>query len=349
VLGGDLPHSNWGEPQRARATFEYLKAHPWIQFLDADSVTILNPSPGERLSLSNIPTSPEDEKILKKFNNAPPSPLSDAALDAYLALYAPSALSSPELAALRGNYLGQVGMLLAAADWDVNPYSGLTCDPDLDMDGEAECILASREIFIIIEPHNGSMVFAFIRSESDVHQVIAPSSQFVVGLSDPSNWDLSAGRKADPAVILGAFADDYGPYQIIQDENQLIFQNEIVSKKYLLTPGGIRVEYKFEEPTRLQIPLALDPWERLQPGWSDGYLSKFSENGARLNTNSGFQVEIVASSKLSSLFFTDTFEIMGRQENPNYEFPPGHYLPFPLALLELEPSTGGSVEIRFLP
>jgi hypothetical protein len=182
-----------------------------------------------------------------------------------------------------------------------------------------------------------------------VHQVIAPSSQFVVGLSDPSNWDLSAGRKADPAVILGAFADDYGPYQIIQDENQLIFQNEIVSKKYLLTPGGIRVEYKFEEPTRLQIPLALDPWERLQPGWSDGYLSKFSENGARLNTNSGFQVEIVASSKLSSLFFTDTFEIMGRQENPNYEFPPGHYLPFPLALLELEPSTGGSVEIRFLP
>ena len=349
VLGGDLPGSTWGEPQRARATYEYLRAHPWISTLDENALATLQPGSGVTPPQGIIPADAREYKIIHDLMNAPEGQLSQAALQAYLALKSPFPSSSAELEALRENYLGGVSMLLAAAVWESEPYRGTDCSRDLDLDGEAECILASETVFAILEPDDGSLVYAFARTDTGTHQFLGPSHQFVVGLSDASTWDLSAGLKADPAVIAGAFADSNGPYQVIPGEEQLVFQSESGSKEYHLTPEGIAFEYQNGTPTTWAIPLALDPWMRFGQGWAEGYHVDASEEGLRISAGDGYQVEIATYSELLSHNFTATRDRMGRQENPNDEHPPGHYLPFPLVLLELDSSYNGYIEFKIQP
>lgn len=346
ILGGDLPQSTWGEPQRARATFAYLREHPWIKFMDTNALLTMQPEPGEPPSQQRAPLNPKESEIITGLMNAPEGQLSQAALDAYLALHAPFSSSSPELGALRDNYLGVVSMLLAAAEWETEPYAGVDCSRDLDMDDEPECSLASEKIFAIFEPGDASLVFAFARTEIGLHQVVGPTSQFVVGLSDPATWDLSAGLQADPTVIAGAFTDDRDPYQVIEGQDTLVFQHKEHLKKYHLTPSGIRFEYQTTTPSIWEIPLAFDPWKRFHPDWASDYLIKTSKNGFELSVGSGVKVEIEASSELSNHSFNVTQDRMGRQENPNYEYPPGHYLPFPMVLLELEPTDRGYLELK---
>ena len=240
-------------------------------------------------------------------------------------------------------------MLLAAAGWESEPYSSTDCSRDLNLDGEAECILASETIFGIFEPADGSLVYAFARTDTGIHQFIGPSYQFVVGLSDASTWELSAGLKADPAVIAGAFADSNGPYQVLPGEEQLVFQSESSSKEYHLTPEGIAFEYQSGMPTTWEIPLAVDPWMRFRQDWVEGYHVDTSEEGLRISAGDGFQVEIATSSELLSHSFNATRGRMGRQENPNDEYPPGHYIPFPLVLLELDSSYNGYIEFKIQP
>ena len=43
LLGGDLSHSTWGDPQHAAATLRWLKAHPWIALLDAHDLLSARP------------------------------------------------------------------------------------------------------------------------------------------------------------------------------------------------------------------------------------------------------------------------------------------------------------------
>jgi hypothetical protein len=41
---------------------------------------------------------------------------------------------------------------------------------------------------------------------------------------------------------------------------------------------------------------------------------------------------VTSNSILSLNAFIDTRDLMGSSENPNRELPPGHYLPFPIAI-----------------
>jgi hypothetical protein len=38
--------------------------------------------------------------------------------------------------------------------------------------------------------------------------------------------------------------------------------------------------------------------------------------------------------------FNDTLQYLGELEDPNQAFPPGHYLPFPMAVLEFQAVDG---------
>jgi hypothetical protein len=60
-------------------------------------------------------------------------------------------------------------------------------------------------------------------------------------------------------------------------------------------------------------------------------------------------VEISTNGGIEPSAFTDTREMMNRVENPNTEFPPGHYLPFPLSELEISGYPGLWLEIRLTP
>ncbi len=335
VLGGDLTTSTWGEPRRARATFEYIRAHPWIKPLDAYSLLTTKPS-----GLQNIKSSDgsylRPSTSLYRINVPERGRFAQAAWHNYLALMPPVSTSAIPLSILRQNYLGQMNALLTASDWEYNSQSISSCQEDPDLDGEPECVLASENIYTIFEVEEGSLSYAFVRNASGIHQVIGPSSQLAVGLGEPTTWDLKLGERADPSVIMGAFTDSDGPYLVNILENTLVLRSENTEKKFALTPTGLTFNYSSQAPKPLQIPIILDPWERFQPGWGDRYTLELMHHGARWSLAGGAVVEIMADTPVEANAFIDTRSRMGSPENPNYDYPQGHYLPFPLAIINVQ-------------
>ncbi len=98
ILGGDLPQSTWGNPQIARAAFDDLAGHPWMQPVDAYG--LLNARPATAASLppvfETMALPPVDSPValpspLLAENPADQSaPLLEAAFQSYLELVPPS-------------------------------------------------------------------------------------------------------------------------------------------------------------------------------------------------------------------------------------------------------------------
>jgi len=138
------------------------------------------------------------------------------AWQAYSAMLTPTPQS---LAALRANYLGIVELLLAAEPWANEPGLILDCNLDLDRDGQKECILASENVFTILEVGNATVRIAFVRDENGIHQIVAPMEQFTVGLSDPLEWKDGT----DPQLISGAFIDGLEYVPEYGSQNEIVF------------------------------------------------------------------------------------------------------------------------------
>ncbi len=202
VLGGSLPNSTWGEADMAYPTFAWIAAHPWIQPLTGQDLLTFPTRAYPAASLPGTTAHP----WLKALQAAPDNIATRSAWQAYLTLTAPGA--DTQLQALRSTYLGQVGELLAAANWAKKPAPRADCTHDLKADGQLECILANRTFFAVLEPDGARLTQFFYLDASGPHQLVGPSSQFAVGLSDPSEWEPQNGEAADPSVIPGAFTDD---------------------------------------------------------------------------------------------------------------------------------------------
>ena len=59
---------------------------------------------------------------------------------------------------------------------------------------------------------------------SGIHQIIGPTWEFTVGLSDPSTWNLSLGLRSDSAQILGGFSN---PFHDWDNYNITLLSNNI--------------------------------------------------------------------------------------------------------------------------
>jgi hypothetical protein len=354
TLGGDLPNSEWGVPQFARAGFRYLRAHPWIRPLYAHDLLGTRPkadlavlqksfsAPGSTWSgtMDNFLS-----QSIARLSHLPPSTINQDAWQFLFSLYAPQYPHPSELDDLRSIYLGQAGVLLYAANWASNPFITSTCGSDLDLDGRAECLLTSEDVFAAFDGDTGTLTHLFIKTPSGFHQVIAPTSQFVVGLSESSSWNLDEGFSADPAVIPGAFAIDDQPMQPMLSGDKLSFSSNGIEVVYHLTSNGLSLEYRTNHEISTQIPLALDPWMRYTPAWGEHYIGNDSVLGWTWMLESGPRVEIRTDAKLTASPFNETRKMMATTENPNAEFPPSHFLPFPLAVLTLEAAGDFFVDI----
>ena len=347
VLGGDLTQSTWGEPRRARAAFEYIRAHPWIQPLDANSLITMPPADSSPPAAAQLKAS-LPEPLLLSLRQPAQGKLAQAAWHTFLALSAPVANPAEQLAELRMNYLGQVNALFAASAWELAAAPIASCQTDPDLDGEPECVLASESVYTITEIPEGSLAYAFVRSASGVHQLVGPSSQTAVGLGQPETWNLALGERADPAVIMGAFASPAGSFQPEIQTGQLILRDPTSQKIVSLLPDGLQLTYTSPQPQTMTVPLMLDPWERFTPGWGGRYAVEQIPGGFIWRLAGGFSVQVVADSPsgFEAFFesFIDTRSSMGAAENPNFNYPPGHYLPFPLALVHLAP--GSELQVR---
>lgn len=350
ALGGSLPSSPWGAPELAQAGLRDLRSRPWIRLLDAAGVAAL--PTGQPPALAEAPHQPERQRSVSPISAAS-STLEQAYRQACRALQAPLEPSPPELLPLRQVYRRQVELLHTAAAWELNPAARLDCAADLDGDGLPECWLSSEQVLAVFQPEDAVLSYLFIRQAGQVHQVIGPSSQFVVGQSDPSGWRLepSAGLHADPAVLTGAFALA-GPCLARPSADLLEFDCPSSRSQYRLLPAGLEIRVQADSRLgELRLPLALDPWQRWQPGWvasysfqplADGQLASLAD-GAALIVTARLASGEAAPAQLSA--FLDALPDMGRREDPNREPPLGFYLPFPLALLSVQPSAAPAVSI----
>ena len=175
VLGGSLRGSTWGSREMVGPTLEYFASRPYIHLLSSAGLVDFPAKWGQ----AELLPFPRDEAL--------------ARLEAHY-----KALTRP--------------VLEFAASWRGSPLS--SCETDIDQDGRPECVLANGQYLAVLDPRGARLTYLFAveRVGNPPHQLIGPSWQVAVGLSNPSLWDLSAGEAADPGAYPGAFVDSDDPF-----------------------------------------------------------------------------------------------------------------------------------------
>ena len=283
---------------------------------------------------------------MKALQAAPDNALTDSAWQSYFTLTAPT--SDEKLLTLRTDYLGQVGELLAAARWAEHPSTQANCDQDLDDDGQPECFFSNQKFLAILDPAGARLVNLFYLDETGPHQLVGPSSQFTVGLSDSSEWHPELGEAADPSVIPGAFSDEPNAwllYTPVVTSAGITFSSPDGSrlKTYRLLEGGIEITYQGSAPVSTSIPLAVDP-QAFYIGPTE-YTGKLAPGAWTWGLVNGIQVRVSTEAVFSAQSFTDSFPYLSQPENPDFAYPGGHYLPFPLSVVNIQGSGNFSVQI----
>ena len=343
VLGGDLPASAWGNPEIARATFSYLDNHPWIQLLDGlDLLELPIPATPAASNLARLPNNSPD--LIQDLGAAPTNRLGQAAWQAFASLFAPVFPHPASLPELREAYQGIVEVFLLAARWADAPVSIQDCKQDIDLDGQPECLLATKELLAVIQPENGSLTFAFAIGNDGPHQLIGPDYQFITGLDEPETWDIGAGFASDPGADLAAFQDPLSPdrsdgdYSLLETANGLVFSTQTgdIHKTYWIDQGKLTITLQLAQPTHYEIPLAFDPWLRFTPDWSQQYTAEPSPDGWQWGQKNGPAVAIEGTIPIQLDSILASINSIGEPEDPNQDHSAGHWLPFPLARLSIQ-------------
>ncbi len=343
VLGGSLPVSNWGTEERTGPSFAWMAGHPWVWTLSAaDLLTYpLGASPVEPQSLRASP-----DFWQQAMEGAPNIEITRLAQLANLLLT--NRAVDPSVRSLQQAYAGQIGILLAAAGWAEAPAPRADCASDPDRDGRAECLLSDGRCLAVIETNGGRLSHLFCVDDAGAHQLVAPSSQFTLGLSDPSEWDPSRGDGADPAALMGAFNETIGTYDEYTPRftsEALILTNERVTKTFRMTDRGLQVGYQTVQPLTVRIPLALDAQHFYS---SDGvYQGEIHPGEWTWALSGGPQIVVRSDADLTAWSYESSRLFLGFPEDPDQQFPPGHYLPFPLALVTLRGEGSFSTWIEF--
>jgi hypothetical protein len=344
LLGGDFSKTAWGNYDVAFQMLTYIKDHPWLKPLSDKSLLEVRETPFVDV------TDPLISKIKLGLQNFPETHIKKVAKQLLSSLTMPGL---PGEAKLRRQYVGQIGHLIAILEWSEDPQAITNCTMDLDWDGESECILATETLAAIIETKGGYISFAFEHHEGQFHQLIGPSFQLATGLSDPLSWNLDEGIAADPSVIPGAFANSsqkwrkFLPVSIEQGNLTLEDEEGIFQKTFTALTDGIQFQYKGNDGDKLLIPLVVDPWVMELPVWGNLYINEFTPRSWIWKVSEQITIEVDSSDPIDIQTFKDSFEIIRMPENPNYTYPAGHFLPFPLALGQITTGSEGIVNIKF--
>lgn len=356
VLGGSLPGSPWGDSYIAGPSFEYIAGHPWINALNEKELLELPAQAGaptcpdllcQARSAQENPTQTTARQALQ---SAPDGIFTDIAWNTYFKLTESTA--NEDLRALRVEYLGQIGALLAASRWNTAPYAKSDCTEDLDWDGAPECVLSSTDLFLVIDPDGGRLALAAARAGNTPYQIIGPRSQLVAGLGDPLEWRLGTGLAADPQEIPGAFADPVNDWQIYQVENgpgsvRLHTAGNDRIKTFQITEAGFEISVNSSAQGTFQVPLILANPDLWKPGWYGRYYTQDEGPGKwSWGLRDGAKVTITAQeAETSASAFQEGLALLARAEDPNFGYPGSFYLPFPLAVLDIQ--SKGSFSIQF--
>jgi len=217
-----------------------------------------------------------------------------------------------------------------AQEWVENPPNEMIaqCQPGL-----LKCMLTNATYLAIFDPQTASLTYLFTveridnppNSRHDLHQLNGPS------------WQVAPGIDLYP----GAFADDKD-YQVSIDRNSLIFTSTdgTREKTFILTETGIVAIYRTQEPVIAEIPLMVDPDTRFAPGWAENYMGENTPNGIRWGLENGPMVDVQVEGPITMRAFNESLDLLANPEDPDFAYPPGHYIPFPMAIVEVDMKDG---------
>lgn len=300
--GGAFDQSTWGAPEMVTPALAYLAARPYIEWTVA---------PHEKLYLA--PQDPAGEELSWLDAQAHTHPLGRL-------------------------YASQAALLRAAHAWLAHPYTTTNCSTDLDQDARPECILSNQHWFAVIDLRGGRLEMLF----HSRGQVIGSMAQFFVGLSDSSEWQPEAGDAADPALLMGAFADDLNPFLPYQpavstDGSLTLNSSTGQTKTYRLDARRLFVELSAPQEISTRIPLAFLPERRFQPAWATAYQLDESSNRLALSLRDGPGVSIHSKQPVSweTASFLGAHDHLRLPEDPNASVPAGMHIPFPLVVVKI--------------
>lgn len=350
LIGGSLPRSSWGNAVASYPTLLWIKEHPWIQPLGEQDLLMLletgrqanSHDPAHPAPSSTVP----QHAVQERLERLPAGQLRDLGWKVFLTLTQPAA--DEQLAQLRAAYLGQLEYILQAAGWLEQPQPVSTCTEDIDGDGELECILADARTFTVLKSSGGRLVFAGSLVGEQFEIWACPRSYLALGLSDPSTWQIDRGQLADPQATGDSFqeqADPYAPLQLEASPGAVHMRTPSgqLEKLFTLEQGRLTVEYRSQSSRQTLITLA--------PGASQvnipGRLRQFSldPQPEQIRFTAGKLILSVSLSLppaqiKSSL---ETLSWMRLGEDPDREYPPGHFLPYPLTELIIQAPAGWKV------
>jgi hypothetical protein len=366
TVGGSLPNNELADLSVGPLFFEYIATHPWIKPLSGSDLLGFDVKEVQSLPIGDcsdllctknedsvLPGAKVREQVRAELANLPDSTIKDQAWQEYFLLSKPMAL--PFFSAAQARYIGQVGYLIAAARWAQNPAVLADCSLDIDWDGQPDCILASPQVFSIIKLDGGRMVFAGFLKGQDVIQWVGTKSQFALNWDSIAAQETKNGPASDPTEVPGAFFDrsQYSPYHASISGSRLELNSAEfgITKSFTVTASELLVQIKSSQADQTKIPLVLDAPGRFQPGWQETYPQPDSSGDSfRWQPTGRPGVEInISNAALTSNSFLDSRSYMTQPEIPDRDYPPGHYLPFPLSVLELRSDSDFEVQFIFSP
>ncbi|MBN1450104.1 MAG: hypothetical protein JW963_03740 [Anaerolineales bacterium] len=196
------------------------------------------------------------------------------------------------------------------------------------------CMLANETYLAIFDSQTASLTYLFTREGDGLHQLIGPSWQVVPGID----------------LYPGAFSDDKN-YEFTIAKDMLVFKStdETRTKIFTLHETGLKVEYHTQEPVITQIPLLVDPDTRFTPNWAEKYVQLNTPSGVTWGLENGPMIKIQTERPIAIRAFNESLSLLANPEDPDFAYPPGHYVPFPMAIAKVEMQNGYFLRLERLP
>lgn len=371
VIGGSVTTSPLADSALATPAFQDMKNHPWIQMLsesDLHTFSLTDSKPDLRLDgldllVSHAPPwaveyrmSVTWDAIRTYLEAIPQNDTSDTNVLMAYQILRPA--NSADRFHLQSNYWTQLFHIWSNSTLATDASPKSTCELDIDTDEVPECIFASKNTTATFEIADASLITTFHLDDSDATQWVGPTSQIVVGMSDPLFWDLDAGTHSDPSVIPGSFILDTAEplsFEVSDlDEEHIRFTSTdgSISKDYRFTNENLTVTIETDQPIFTDLVLALDPQQRFQPGWADNY-NIFSQTDASFcwgnKDNKAVCVSWTGDPEIEINTFKDSLDSLSQPLDPNKVYPPGHFLPMSLATVSFSTDKDFTVTLSPYP
>lgn len=266
---------------------------------------------------------------------------------------------------LRANSVGRTGIFLSALRWaqtlKTNPTytEQIIKMEDIDWDGELEAVLQNERLYAVVTPEGGRLTALFgFDPQSGAVQLIGGRPHMAIGLSDTRYWDPKGGEvgeKTEP-LLDGAFtslSNATVQFELINDGDSLlaIHPDGRYILRYRLQDNQIMMDISpSENDILLEIPLLLNPTRLGQPNWRLDYRQSVREYRISWILKEGPGISVTTDGvPMSFSSFLDSPAYMMGEENPNLETAPGHFLPFPMALITININEDAHVTLGFQP